>query len=46
MTPAKKRKAMTPSNLCFRAAMLLVLAGMLWGLQMAITADSDEAARL
>jgi hypothetical protein len=37
---------MTPSNLCFRAAMLLVLAGMLWGLQMAITADSDEAARL
>jgi hypothetical protein len=39
MTPAKKRKAMTPSNLCFRAAMLLVLAGMLWGLQMAITDD-------
>ena len=36
---AKKRKAMTPSNLCFRAAMLLVLAGMLWGLQMAITDD-------
>ena len=30
---------MTPSNLCFRAAMLLVLAGMLWGLQMAITDD-------
>ena len=30
---------MTPSNLCFRAAMLLVLAGMLWGLQMVITDD-------
>ena len=30
---------MTPSNLCFRAAMLLVLAGMVWGLQMAITDD-------
>lgn len=30
---------MTPSTLCFRAAMLLVLAGMLWGLQMAITDD-------
>ena len=30
---------MTPSSLCFRAAMLLVLAGMLWGLQMAITDD-------
>ena len=30
---------MTPSNLCFRAAMLLLLAGMLWGLQMAITDD-------
>jgi peptidoglycan/LPS O-acetylase OafA/YrhL len=29
----------TPSNLCFRAAMLLVLAGMVWGLQMAITDD-------
>jgi hypothetical protein len=29
----------TPSNLCFRAAMLLVLAGMIWGLQMAITDD-------
>ncbi len=30
---------MTPSNLCFRAAMLLVLAGMIWGLHMAITDD-------
>ena len=30
---------MTASNLCFRAAMLLVLAGMVWGLQMAITDD-------
>ena len=30
---------MTASNLCFRAAMLLVLAGMIWGLQMAITDD-------
>jgi uncharacterized protein YhhL (DUF1145 family) len=29
----------TPSNLCFRAAMLLVLVGMVWGLQMAITDD-------
>jgi hypothetical protein len=29
----------TPSNLCFRAAMLLVLAGMIWGLQMAIADD-------
>jgi FtsH-binding integral membrane protein len=29
----------TPSNLCFKAAMLLVLAGMIWGLQMAITDD-------
>jgi peptidoglycan/LPS O-acetylase OafA/YrhL len=29
----------TPSNLCLRAAMLLVLAGMVWGLQMAITDD-------
>jgi FtsH-binding integral membrane protein len=29
----------TASNLCFRAAMLLVLAGMVWGLQMAITDD-------
>jgi FtsH-binding integral membrane protein len=29
----------TPSNLCFRAAMLLVLAGMIWGLQMAISDD-------
>jgi hypothetical protein len=29
----------TASNLCFRAAMLLVLAGMIWGLQMAITDD-------
>ena len=30
---------MNPSNLCFRAAMLLVLAGMIWGLQMAISDD-------
>ena len=30
---------MTPSNLCFKAAMLLVLAGMIWGLQMAVTDD-------
>ena len=30
---------MTASNLCFRAAMLLVLAGMIWGLQIAITDD-------
>ena len=30
---------MTASTLCFRAAMLLVLAGMMWGLQMAITDD-------
>ena len=30
---------MTPSNLCFRGAMLLLLAGMLWGLQMAMTDD-------
>jgi hypothetical protein len=30
---------MTPSNLCFRAAMLFVLAGMVWGLQMAISDD-------
>jgi hypothetical protein len=29
----------TPSNLCFRAAMMLLLAGMMWGLQMAITDD-------
>jgi hypothetical protein len=36
---ADKKIIMTPSNLCFRAAMLLVLAGMLWGLQMAITDD-------
>jgi hypothetical protein len=27
---------MTASTLCFRAAMLLLLAGMVWGLQMAI----------
>jgi hypothetical protein len=33
---------MTPSNFCFRAAMLLVLAGMLWGSQMAIT-DAHSA---
>ena len=30
---------MIPSTLCFRTAMLFVLAGMLWGLQMAITGD-------
>ena len=30
---------MTPSNLCFRAAMMLLLAGMMWGRQMAITDD-------
>ena len=30
---------MTASNLCFRAAMLLLLAGMLWGIQMAIAQD-------
>src|SRR6516162_7176656 len=35
----RRGELMTPSNLCFRAAMLLVLAGMLWGLQMAITDD-------
>src|SRR6516162_6208486 len=35
----RRGEVMTPSNLCFRAAMLLVLAGMLWGLQMAITDD-------
>src|SRR5215475_4036019 len=34
-----KSITMTPSTLCFRAAMLLVLAGMVWGLQMAITDD-------
>ena len=33
---------MTASKLCFRAAMLLLLAGMLWGLQMAI-ADNHSA---
>jgi hypothetical protein len=35
----EEREVMTPSNFCFRAAMLLVLAGMLWGPQMAITDD-------
>ena len=30
---------MTASNLCFKAAMLFLLAGMLWGLQMAIADD-------
>ena len=33
---------MAASNLCFRAAMLLLLAGMVWGLQMAI-ADNHSA---
>ena len=33
---------MTASNLCFKASMLLLLAGMLWGLQMAI-ADNHSA---
>jgi len=32
----------TASNLCFKASMLLLLAGMLWGLQMAI-ADNHSA---
>src|SRR6516225_10466655 len=35
----RRGDVMTPSSLCFRAAMLLVLAGMMWGLQMAITDD-------
>ena len=30
---------MKASTLCFRAAVLLVLAGMVWGLQMAISED-------
>jgi hypothetical protein len=30
---------MNASTLCFRAAMLLLLAGMIWGLQMAISGD-------
>jgi hypothetical protein len=30
---------MTASTLCFRAAMLLVLAGMLWGIQMGMSGD-------
>lgn len=30
---------MTASVLCFRASMLVLLAGMLWGLQMAISED-------
>ena len=30
---------MNASSLCFRAAMLLLLAGMAWGLQMAISGD-------
>ena len=30
---------MRASTLCFRAGVLLVLAGMLWGLQMAISGD-------
>ncbi len=30
---------MKASSLCFRAAILLVLAGMVWGLQMAISQD-------
>jgi hypothetical protein len=34
--------AMTASNLCFKAAMLLLLGGMIWGLQMAI-ADNHTA---
>ncbi|MGD9670838.1 MAG: hypothetical protein AB7U75_17640 [Hyphomicrobiaceae bacterium] len=33
---------MVASNLCFKAAMLLLLIGMLWGLQMAI-ADNHSA---
>jgi hypothetical protein len=32
----------TASNLCFRASMLLLLAGMIWGLQMAIV-DNHSA---
>ena len=30
---------MSASSLCFRAAMLLLLAGMAWGLQMAMSGD-------
>jgi predicted cobalt transporter CbtA len=30
---------MNASTLCFRAAMLLLLCGMIWGLQMAISGD-------
>ena len=30
---------MNASTLCFRAAMLLLLAGMVWGLQMAMSGD-------
>jgi hypothetical protein len=30
---------MTASTLCFRAGMLMLLAGMVWGLQMAISGD-------
>jgi hypothetical protein len=30
---------MNASTLCFRAAVLLLLAGMVWGLQMAISGD-------
>src|SRR5208282_5271247 len=37
-----RSKAMTASNLSFKAAMLLLLAGMVWGLQMAI-ADNHSA---
>lgn len=30
---------MTPSSLCFRAGVLMVLAGMIWGLEMGISGD-------
>ncbi len=33
----KERKTMTASSLCFKAGILLLLVGMLWGIHMAIS---------
>src|SRR5216683_8005449 len=39
VAPLQEERGMKASTLCFRAAVVLVIVGMVWGLQMAISQD-------
>jgi hypothetical protein len=39
VAPERQEGQLKASTLCFRAAVILVIAGMLWGMQMAISQD-------